>query len=213
MSTKGLSVTAARHLIDRLAGDGLVAKVLVLHDFDVTGFAIFGTLGSDGRRYVYENDVAFIDLGLRLADIDGLQSEPVEIKGDLDVRAETLRGHGATEEEIDYLLGFEDGQPRRVELNAMTSRQFINFLEAKLATHGVRKIIPDEETIERHARRLLEKQLANAALDDMRQQIMEGAASMALPDDLQEQIRRILKEDAALSWDQALAMALKRKPD
>ena len=36
---------------------------------------------------------------------------------------------------------------------------------------------------------------------------------MALPDDLQEQIRRILKEDAALSWDQALAMALKRKPD
>jgi hypothetical protein len=44
MSTKGMSVTAARMLLDHLAARG-IEKVLVLHDFDVSGFSIFGTLG------------------------------------------------------------------------------------------------------------------------------------------------------------------------
>jgi DNA topoisomerase VI subunit A len=50
MSTKGMSTTAARLLLDRLARR--IDKVLVAHDFDVSGFSIFGTLGTDGRRYL-----------------------------------------------------------------------------------------------------------------------------------------------------------------
>ena len=49
MSTKGMSMTAARMLLDRLAPH--IESVLVLHDFDVSGFGIYGTLGSDSRRY------------------------------------------------------------------------------------------------------------------------------------------------------------------
>ncbi len=68
MSTKGMSVTAARLLIDRLTAEHPGLKVLVAHDFDVSGFSIFGTLGGDTRRYAFENAVEVIDIGLRLAD-------------------------------------------------------------------------------------------------------------------------------------------------
>jgi hypothetical protein len=184
-----------------------IDRVLVLHDFDYSGFSIFGTLGKDGRRYVYRNEAAFVDLGLRLADVErlGLQSEPVEIKGDRDARSDTLERHGASQEEIDFLVGDE---PKRVELNAMTSRQFIDFLEAKLIAHGVRKVIPDEQTIERHARRLIEKRLAKDMLDEMRKTLAERAAEKPLPADIRQTVANMLAEDPALSWDQALAVLL-----
>ena len=67
MSTKGMSVTAARMLLDRLAPH--IDRVFVLHDFDVSGFSIFGTLGTSSRRYRFHNKVRIVDLGLRLTDI------------------------------------------------------------------------------------------------------------------------------------------------
>lgn len=71
MSTKGMSVTAARLLLDRLAPR--IYRVFVLHDFDIAGFSIFGTLGADGRRYTFENKVPMVDLGLRLRDVHAMR--------------------------------------------------------------------------------------------------------------------------------------------
>ena len=65
MSTKGMSVTAARKLVDRLAGDHDI-PLLVLHDFDKSGFSIVGTLRRATRRYSFANPIEVIDLGLRL---------------------------------------------------------------------------------------------------------------------------------------------------
>jgi len=115
MSTKGMSVTAARMLIDRLSSR--IDKVLVLHDFDVSGFSIFGTLGTTNRRYRFRNKVPVIDIGLRLSDVErlSLQSEPVKTKGDWDKRVKTLKMHGALPAEIEFLRN------QRVELNAMTA--------------------------------------------------------------------------------------------
>jgi hypothetical protein len=212
MSTKGMSVTAARLLLDRLAPQ--IDRVFTLHDFDVTGFSISGTLGTDGRRYIYENAVEFIDLGLRLADAEAmdLQSEPVEVEGDRDARAKTLRGHGATEKEIAFLLG-EDGQKaRRVELNSMTSRQFIDFLDQKLTEHGVEKVVPDAEIIERHARRLVEQRLAKEEIDKIRDRLAKEAAARKLPSDLPGRVRKLLADRPELSWDLALALILQRPP-
>jgi len=62
ISTKGVSVTAARQLIDRICGDNDL-PLFVLHDFDVAGFMIFGTLQRDTRRYQFSNDIEVIDLG------------------------------------------------------------------------------------------------------------------------------------------------------
>ena len=185
MSTKGMSVVAARMLLDRLAP--LIDRVFVLHDFDVAGFSIFATLGGDGRRYVYENAVNMVDLGLRLGDVQamGLEAEPVTTK-DFESRVDTLRAHGATDDEIEFL------KEERVELNAMTSRQFIDFIEARLTTHGVQKVVPNAGTIEVHARRLIEQRLAREALAEIRDQITRQAAATALPVDIEDQLRSVV---------------------
>jgi hypothetical protein len=74
ISTKGVSVTAARQLVDEVCGGGDVS-LLVLHDFDIAGFMIFGTLHRDTRRYQFLHTIQPIDLGLRLEDIAGLERD------------------------------------------------------------------------------------------------------------------------------------------
>ena len=56
VSTKGVSVTAARLLIDDICGDNDL-PLFVLHDFDVAGFMILGTLQRDTRRYQFSNAI------------------------------------------------------------------------------------------------------------------------------------------------------------
>ena len=131
VSTKGVSVTAARQLIDNVCGDHDL-PLFVLHDFDVAGFLILGTLQRDTRRYQFSSHVEVIDLGLRLADIAGLEREPAAASR---VNAGILRGqlaeNGATDAEIAILLS------ERVELNAMPSDALIAMIERKLKDYGL----------------------------------------------------------------------------
>ena len=206
MSTKGMSVTAARLLLDRLANRG-IARILVLHDFDISGFSIFGTLGTSNRRYRFNNRIALIDIGLRRVDVDAmdLQSEPVAVTG-WEKRSWTLRRHGATKEEIAFL------EDRRVELNAMTSPQLIAFVEDKLAQHGVTKLVPEEETLTQHARRLIEQQFAAAAVEKLKAELSQEAAKTPLPADLRARVEEVHAAQPELPWDAALAELLTQLP-
>jgi hypothetical protein len=213
MSTKGMSVTAARLLLDRLVERG-VERVLILHDFDITGFSIAGTLTTDSRRYVFDNHVHVIDVGLRLSDVEelGLQSEGVFVrKGGLRGRAGTLLRHGATEAEVRFLTepplhSFAHG--RRVELNAMTSGEFIDFLERKLAEHGVEKVIPDDEIVFQQARRAMERKLTAQKLDEWRTEIARKAAEFTIPADLHNLVAAELQSDPTIPWDVAVVRAI-----
>jgi hypothetical protein len=204
MSTKGMSVTAARRLIDHLARDGV--KVFALHDFDRSGFSIFGTLGTDSRRYWFQNEISVVDIGLRLADVLALdlQSEPVPDVRDFEwrARATTLKQHGATPEEIQFL------RTRRVELNAMTSRQFVDLIEAKLTEHGVAKLIPDDKIIEQQARRVIKEQLIAQAIAKIEGDLAKQTETVKLPTNLRDQVGQFLKEQPELPWDEAVAVIL-----
>jgi Topoisomerase 6 subunit A/Spo11, Toprim domain len=199
MSTKGMSVTAARMLLDELAPH--IERVFVLHDFDVSGFSIFGTLGSDSRRYRFANIVPIIDLGLRLDDVleMGLQSEPVTVAGDWQKRIDTLVGHGADDDEIDFL------EHERVELNAMPSDMFVAFLERRLREYGVQKIVPADAELERHARRAITQALLNAALDEIRPKVEAQALRIELPSDLRQCVVAWLRDHPAEPWDLAIS--------
>jgi len=125
MSTKGMSVTASRELIEAIAARNQGIQILVLHDFDAYGFQIYFTLWNDNRRHVFGTRPEVIDLGLRLDDVWdlGLESEPCEFKEKKDPR-ERLREYGATEDECDFLVRRSDlggWEGDRVELNALTS--------------------------------------------------------------------------------------------
>ena len=200
MSTKGLSSTAARQLMESMPG----VRFLTLHDFDKVGFSILGTLQRDTRRYQFENPPEIIDLGLRLVDVRRLKlaSEPFPIKPEA---AENLAENGATEAEIKFLLGDGDGQGQRVELNAMTSPQFITWLESKLREHGVRKFVPADNVLEIAFKRALVVHKLNAEIDRAFPKLRAQADSAKLPEDLASQVRTHLKKHPHHSWDQTVA--------
>src|SRR5262249_13189924 len=150
--TKGMSVTAARQLVEQLSAAGV--PIYVLHDFDKAGFSIVHTLRSNTRRYRYRRPPRVIDLGLRLADVTalGLESEPVEYDSKGDPR-DRLGECGATQAEADFLGRDGGGWQRgwsgeRVELNAMPSEQLVSWLEDKLRGAGVQKMVPDVDALE-----------------------------------------------------------------
>jgi hypothetical protein len=182
-----------------------IEQIFALHDFDVSGFSIFGTLGTSNRRYWFSNRIGLVDIGLRLVDVEamGLESEPAMTSGNWQTRVRTLLRHGATKEEIAFLQG------ERVELNAMTSRQLVDFVEAKLAEHGVLKLVPDEGTLQQHARRLIEQQRAAAAVAKLKTKLLKEAAKVPLPPDLRQAVEQRLVEHPQMPWDAALAALLK----
>jgi hypothetical protein len=127
--------------------------VYVLHDFDVSGFSIFGTLRGNTDRYTFNNAIKVADFGLRLSDVEtlGLQSEQVSLGNtDRDKIRRRLERNGAIATEVEFVL-----TERRVELNAMTSRELVDFVERKLRENGVVKIVPGCSIAESASRRSL----------------------------------------------------------
>ena len=200
MSTKGMSSTSARELVDDLCTDHDI-PLLVLHDFDKEGFSIAGTLRRDTRRYMYQGTMEVIDLGLRLGDVVGLESERVFSRDSREARSANLRENGATDEEVEFLLD------RRVELNALPSDELITFIERRLTEHGIQKIIPDAETLASAYRRMRKQAAVQAAIDEAIAEIEqndEGEDKAPVPTDLSSHIEEAQKREPTLQWDVAL---------
>jgi hypothetical protein len=213
MSTKGMSVTAARALADEMCHDHDI-PLLLLHDFDKAGFSIAGTLQRDTRRYEFQNSITTIDLGLTLADVEGmgLESEhQFHPKAEKAALMANLRQNGATEAEIAFMFADFDAtrSTRRVELNAMTSPQFIAFLERKLKEAGVAKIIPEKKLLVdayvcmERGRRLQE------AVGDL---VDQGIEDRKAPKGLRSRIEEMLNRRPTKRWDEALAEIVAEAP-
>lgn len=185
MSTKGVPTKAACDLLCALEGH---VTIYALHDFDVSGFKILKTLQRGTRM---ARGVSVVDIGLRYADIQGLESEPVDERGNV---VRYLRGCGATGEEISFLAG---GQ--RVELNAMMSEQFLEWLERKLKGNGVQKVLPEEEVLAQAYRRAYFGAEVAEFLVDKESELKEADVPK-----LTQKVRDALKEKPELSWDEAV---------
>jgi hypothetical protein len=81
-----------------------------------------GYLGERYARYAHTSPPNVIDLGLHHRDINGLPSEPNNSSSS----DERLSKAGLSQAAINFLRN------QRVELNDMTSRQLIDFVEDKL---------------------------------------------------------------------------------
>jgi hypothetical protein len=193
MSTKGVSVTAARHLVDSMCA-GYDIPLLVLHDFDVAGFMIAGTL-----QRSFRNNFKIIDLGFRLEDIEGLETEPAaETRTDKDKQ---LRNNDATDEEIEMLL------TERVELNAMGSAELIEFIEGKLEENEIEKVVPDRKLLEDAYREFDRGIRLKKVFEEAEQTFGEGP-SINPPEDLDKKVREVLDENNDLRWDDAVQIIL-----
>jgi hypothetical protein len=208
ISTKGMSVVAARKLIDEMCFRYDI-PLLILHDFDKAGFSIAGTLQRDTRRYEFRNDIDVTDLGLTLPDVQsmGLESEyQVHAKGNKRKLMDNLRENGATNDEVAFMFQDFDKtrSTRRVELNAMTSPQFIGFLERKLNEHGIAKVVPEQDELAKSYKyfvrnlaieKVIERELKNQKFDD---------DTIKVPNNLARKVEKVLSGRPELRWDTAL---------
>jgi hypothetical protein len=209
MSTKGIPVKAACDLIYEMSKTDV--RVFVLHDFDLSGFKILRSL-TEGVRLSYGSDV--IDLGLRMADIKDLTPEPVHYKQQIDPGIYLEFDCDATQEEIEFLVdtrgGYYSHRGQRVEINAMTSKQLITWLERKFEEYEVEKYIPDEDTLHIGYRRTKYLGLVEKKIKEMQESMVEDVEE--IPDDLTELIESKFREDPSLSWDEALWEIVRDNP-
>jgi hypothetical protein len=209
MSTKGMSVTAARRWIDGVCGEANI-PIFVLHDFDPYGFTICGTLACDNRRYEYENAVTIHDIGLRLPDIEEL-SLPFETQHvrnkDCRRMAATARQYGATTEEINAMFNGPSGTVQRVELNALRSDQLVNLIETRLRGHGVSKIVPSLEIIENTYRLHARHRTISAIIKQKLEEIADDQDTK-IPDDLRSRVSTYLQQHPDAPWERAVEAAV-----
>jgi hypothetical protein len=173
----------------------------VLHDFDVAGFMIFGTLQRDTRRYQFENTIEPIDLGLRLEDITDLEREPAAAtRTNAQKLREQLINNGATEAEVAILLR------ERVELNAMTSDALVAMIERKLTEHGLMKVIPDDSVLVETYRAFHRSKQLREKFEEIEHTF--EATKIRVPKNLRDQLCAILTEHPYLRWDDAIRLVL-----
>jgi DNA topoisomerase VI subunit B len=209
MSTKGMSVTASRQLIDELSRQGVT--ILVLHDFDKSGFSIVSTLRSDTRRYKFETPPKIIDLGLRLVDVTELRLESEEVEYSSKNPKINLMESGATPEECSFLVRAKTASGwtgERVELNAMASNVFVEWLESKLTEVGVSKVVPNKETLKTAYRRAYKIAIIQEAVDRVLADI--DSESVKIPYNLKTQVQKRI-EGTDLPWDLAVWEIVKNK--
>ncbi|NUQ60905.1 MAG: hypothetical protein HUU20_00340 [Pirellulales bacterium] len=212
MSSKGQSVVAARRLVDWLCDVGGGVPLLVLHDFDKAGLEIAQNLTtvseaareSDRVRYEFRNEINVIDLGIRLTDVEQwhLEAESVRFKGDFGPDSIV------TSDEQAFLRS-----NRRVELNAFASEDFIKWIEAKLKEHGIKKVIPDADTLADAYRRAYLIASINRHVDDFLDEARDEADEVQIPKRLAARIKKALREDPARPWDAVLADIAKEDLD
>lgn len=128
MSTQGFGTRSAKRLIKFFIEKGI--KVYVLHDCDVAGYLIAGKF-SDGSK-TFQRKLAVVDIGLTVADIERLnKNEGVEVvryRTSYDNVLQTL-----PDRERQFFGGdLGEKEYRRLELNALSTPEFLQFVESKI---------------------------------------------------------------------------------
>lgn len=214
MSTKGMRVTAAARLVEELSKAGVT--IYVARDFDKSGFSIIETLRSDTRRYAFENPPDVVDLGLSLEDAQsmGLDSEEVVYEKQRVDPRDNLRKNGATEEECNFLvqarLNENTWRGARFELNAMDSQQFLDWLTGKLEEHGVKKVVPKENDLQKAYARAVQGCHLQRRIDEMMTDFRKGTDEVVMPPGFRKELRHRL-EGSEQPWDEVLWEMVKEK--
>jgi hypothetical protein len=150
---------------------------------------------NDLVKYEFQNEINVTDLGLRLLDVQqySLKSESCRFKGHFPW--DTI----ATPEERAFLRSH-----RRVELNAFTAPQFVEWLTGKLTEHlGRTRFIPGDDVLADAYRRALAAAGINRAIEAARDEAIEEAKAAEIPGALRRQLAERLK-DTPGAWDRAL---------
>lgn len=207
MTSKGFASRAARDVIDLIGSTQEEIYFFCIHDSDASGTLIYQSL-TEATRARGARKVHVINLGLDPweATAMGLQ---VEVFRNEETKKSFRRlpvGDYVNEDWADWL------QTQRVELNAMSSPQFIDWLDKKFEPYKDKVVPPNRvlhETIEGQTRQsvermLAEKILAEAGFDGMVSSLMDRARNVTGALDLEGIVRDGLSAMPEARWNRPL---------
>jgi len=180
MSSKGYTTRAARDLVDKLAEHDEPCTIYCVHDADAWGTMIYQTFQA-ATKARGARKVRIVNLGL----------EPWEAV-EMGLEVEDVEEGEKRKPVADYVLEREDEAPdgesweewlqtHRVELNAMTTPEFIRWLDSKMVEHGDGKLIPPPAVLAAELERTLAIRV-RATLTEriLREGGLEGQVTAAL---------------------------------
>jgi hypothetical protein len=203
MSSKGFTTRAARDLVDKLAEHDEPCTIFCVHDADAFGTMIYQTF-QEATKARGARKVRIVNLGLEPWEAleNGLEVEEVE-KGE---KRKPVAEYVLEREDGDY---WEDWlQTHRVELNAMTTPQFIAWLDRKMAEHGDGKLIPPADAVVQEFEERLEAEIRSAVTErilreaGLEHQIAEALDQIKRPSStaLLNGIKRLFKRSPQKEW-------------
>jgi hypothetical protein len=209
MSSKGFTTRAARDFVDKLAEHDEPVIIFCVQDADAYGTMIYQTF-QEATRARGARKIRIINLGLEPweAISMGIETEPLSLEGKDDKKYKPV---------ADYVLNRRDHAPgrisceewlqiNRIELNAMTTPQFISWLDEKMAPY--KKLIPPPDVIETELNNYVE----NNVRDILRERILreagfEAQVTAALagiskpePTTLSDEIEQLFKREPERQW-------------
>jgi hypothetical protein len=148
LSSKGFASRAVRDVLDLLGETGEEIQFFCIHDADASGTLIYQAL-QEATTARAARSVKIINLGL----------DPWEaVQADLQIE-HFLQKSGRKLPVAKYVQDYRGGRPpegggwerwlqgKRVELNAMTSPQFIRWLDAKMKPYTTGKVLPPAKVL------------------------------------------------------------------
>jgi hypothetical protein len=203
MSSKGFTTRAARDFVDKLAEHDEPVTIFCVHDADAYGTMIYQTF-QEATKARGARKIHIVNLGL----------EPWEaVEAELEV--EDVEKTGKHRPVAEYVRDRHDGdywekwlQTHRVELNAMTTPQFIEWLDRKMAEHAGGKLIPPPDILKAELNERIEQKIHDAVVKRvMREANVEAQVGAALaeiepPDStaLTDGIKQLFEERPDAEW-------------
>jgi len=144
LSSKGFTTRACRDLVDLLAEHDEPITIFCVHDADAFGTMIYETF-QEATKARDARKIRIVNLGLEPweALAMGLEVETIKAGDRRKPVAGYIAEHPCDEEEEDWA---EWLQTKRVELNAMSTPEFIAWLDAKMTAYE--KLVPPGDVIE-----------------------------------------------------------------
>lgn len=212
LTSKGYASRAVKDLFDLLGETDEEIQFFCIHDADSAGTKIFETLSAATRSH-RGTRVTVTNLGLDPWEAleMGLEVEKVAesdrkrpVAEYVDRNQISPSSYGYTEYDWNDWL-----QYYRVELNAMTTPQFLEWLESKMEQYGVGKVVPTEDVLQSEYEKtqeslvrskLLESVLAEVGFEEMVANAVNELGSAGDMTELIENVRKGLTDNMEAHW-------------
>jgi hypothetical protein len=211
MSSKGFTTRAARDLVDKLAEHDEPVTIFCVHDADAFGTMIYQTFQEETKARGARK-IEIVNLGLEPWEAveAGLEVEDVEEGEQRKAVAAYVLNYDAVHpnDSPDDTSWEEWLQTHRVELNAMTTPEFIEWLDAKMAEHGDGKLIPPDDVLTAELEKRLDAKVRAAVTERIlreagfENQVAEALAAIERPTgvELSTGIEELFERDPEREW-------------